>query len=131
MRVGEDMAVTAKQVYQQALVLIDEVLETGSISADQPDYYEAKAKSILTTLQAELMKPNETPVVITDVNQKMLLSDRISLTVLPYGLAAHLLLQEDPNAASFYNARYDEMKRKIPTSIQSIEDVNDVLGGLL
>lgn len=124
------MAVTAKIVYNAALVLIDEVLENGNIVADQPKYYEAKARSILTSLQTELLPPSIDPVIITDLSQEMLVSDRVSLTILPYGLAAHLLVQEDTNAASFYNARYDEMKRKSATTATSIYDVYNVLGGM-
>ncbi len=132
MRVGDDMAVTAKQVYDMALVLIDEVVENGNIVADQPQYYQAKAKSILTTLQTELLPNDVTPVVITDLSQNLLLSDRVSLLVLPYGLASHLLIQEDVNTASFLNARYDELKKKnLYSTIKPIEDVNDVTGGMM
>lgn len=130
MRVGDDMAVTGKQVYDMALVLIDEVLETGNIVADQPQYYQAKAKSILTTLQTELLPVSIEPVVITSLDDELLLSDKVSLLVLPYGLAAHLLIQEDVNTASFFNARYDELKGRRTASIQPIEDVNDVTGGM-
>jgi hypothetical protein len=124
------MAVTAKQVYDMALVLMDEVLETGNIVADQPKYYEAKALSILTTLQAELLPLSTTPVIITDLSQNLLLPDRVSILVLPYGLAAHLLIQDDPNSASFFNARYDELKRKVQTSITPITDVYSMFGGV-
>jgi hypothetical protein len=125
------MTVTAKQVFDAAMVLIDEVLETGSIVPDQPEYYQAKARSILTTLQTELLPPTINPVPITDLNQPMLLSDRVSLSVVPYGLAAHLLIQEDVNTAAYYNARYDELKRKVHSTSGPITDVYDVLGGLM
>lgn len=124
------MAVTVKQVYDIALVLMDEVIETGRISPDNPDYYKAKTYSIVTTLQAELLPKNIVPSIITDLSQILLLSDRISLSVLPYGLAAHLLIQEDVNAASYFNGRYDELKRKIPTTVEPIIDVYDVTGGM-
>jgi hypothetical protein len=118
------MAVTGQQVLDQSLVLLDEVLETGNITAENPEYFRTKAKNILTMLQTELLPISQTPVVITDLNQNLLITDRIALTVLPCGLAAHLLLSEDqPDIASFYNSRYDEMKRKIPTAIVPITDV--------
>lgn len=127
---GECMAVTAKQVYDLALVLMDEVLANGNITPDQPKYYKTKASSILTMLQTELLPVSQTPNVITDLSEEVQLSDRIALTVLPYGLAAHLLIQEDVNAASFLNARYDELKRKIPSKIQPITDVYGVSGAM-
>jgi hypothetical protein len=118
------MAVTGQQVLDQSLVLLDEVLETGNITAENPEYFRTKAKNILTMLQTELLPISQTPVVITDLNQNLLVSDRTALAVLPYGLAAHLLLSEDqPDIASFYNSRYDEMKRIIPTAIVPITDV--------
>lgn len=122
------MAVTAKQVYDQALVLLDEVTETGTVLADQPEYYQAKTLSILTSLQAELLPLSEIPTVISSLSQELLLPDRTCLLVLPYGLAAHLLIQEDVNTASFYNSRYDELKVKIPTEVSTIESVYGLSG---
>jgi len=124
------MPITAKQVYDIALVHIDEVLETGDITADPVNYYQTKAIKILTNLQAELLPLSITPIPINSLNDVLLVSDRIALTVLPYGLAAHLLIVDDPSTASFYNARYDELKRKVQTGgIVPIEDVYGVLGG--
>ncbi|WP_394139553.1 hypothetical protein [Cytobacillus oceanisediminis] len=121
--------VTAKQVYDMALVLIDEVTEVGAVTPDTPKYYESRAKSILTQLQTELLPASQIPEVINDLSQELKLSDRIAISVLPYGLAAHLLLTEDINTASFFNARYDEMKRKMVTVIEPIEDKYSILGG--
>jgi hypothetical protein len=124
------MAVTAQQVYDLALGLIDEVTETGAFAPDNPDYYKAKSLSFLTILQTELLKPSETPQVITSLTQGLILSDRLCLLVLPYGLAAHLLMSEDQSMASFLNARYDELKRKIPTQIEPIVDNYNILNGM-
>lgn len=120
------MAVKAKQVYDLALVLMDEVQENGSITPDQPEYYETKALSILTLLQAELLPT--TPAAITDLSQDMSVPDKTALTVLPYGLGAHLLMSEDMSIASFLNARYEELKKKTPTTITKIDDVYGIGG---
>ncbi len=72
--------VTAQQVFDIALVLMDEVTDTGQILADNPNYYAAKAKSALTMLQAELTK---NPSVITDLSQELQVSARLALTALP------------------------------------------------
>jgi len=119
--------VTAKQVYDMALVLIDEVTEAGSVTPETPKYYEIRTKSILTQLQTELLPASQVPEAITDLNQSLLLSDRIALSVLPYGLAAHLIMNEDVHTASFFNARYDELKKKMPTKIQPITDAYNVV----
>ncbi|MFC0235493.1 hypothetical protein [Fictibacillus phosphorivorans] len=118
------MAITGQQVLDQALVLLDEVLETGDITSENPEYFRTKAKNILTGLQTELIPVNETPKVIDDLEADLLVSDRTALLILPYGLAAHLLLSEDqPDIASFYNNRYEELKRKMLSSIVPIIDV--------
>ncbi len=124
--------VTGKQVYDMALVLIDEVTEVGEALPDTPRYYEAKSRMILSQLQAELLPVSKQPVVITDLTKPLLVSDRLAISVLPYGLAAHLLMTEElnMNAASFFNARYDELKAKQTTSIQPITDSLGVLGGM-
>lgn len=122
--------VTAKQVYDQALVLIDEVLETGVIAADQPEYYKTKALSILTILQTELLPLSQEPEVIKDFDQPLLVSNRVALEILPYGLAAHLLITEDLTIASFWNDRYEELKKRKPSSIVPIVDKYNVTSGM-
>jgi hypothetical protein len=124
------MAVTGEQVYDQALVLMDEVTDNGEVLANNPTYYKAKTKSILTMLQAELMSQSETPGVITDLTQELALDDRIALLTLPYGLAAQLLLQDDVSSAAFFNARYEELKKKYRSEFEEITDVYDVSGGV-
>jgi hypothetical protein len=123
------MAVTAQQVYDIALVLMDEVTDTGEILSDNPDYYKTKTLKVLTTLQAELLPSTIAPVAITDLSNTLLVSDHMALMALPYGLAAHLLLTEDVSSASYYNNRYDELKRKTQATITPITDVYSVLDG--
>jgi hypothetical protein len=126
------MAVTGKQVYDAALVLMDEVQETGTISPENPTAYQVKALSILNTLQFELLSPFQTPTLLNSLADTLTVPNRIAIMVIPYGLAAHLLLAEgDMSVASFLNARYEELKRKIPTEITPINDVYDVLGGMV
>lgn len=119
--------ITAKQVYDMALVLIDEVTEAGAITPDTPKNYEAKARSILTTLQAEILPSSVSIPVIEDLTSSLLVSDKLALTALPYGLASHLMMQEgDMTIASYFNDRYEELKRKQATTIKKITDVYGV-----
>jgi hypothetical protein len=124
------MAVTAEQVYNMALVYIDEVTDDGEVVAENPNYYKSRSLSILTALQTELLPKTIEPVAITDLSQELLLPSRLALSALPYGLAAHLLINEDPTSASFFNNRYDELKSKQQTETQPIEDKYSVLGGM-
>jgi hypothetical protein len=118
---------TAKDVFITAMNLMDEVSEDGTYTG-YPDEYKNKAWSILTLLQAECLPANATPSVITDENSTFQIDDRSVKTILPYGLAAHLLMAEDQSRASFFNARYDELKRKRPATAVKITDVYNVSG---
>ncbi|GIN38379.1 hypothetical protein [Heyndrickxia oleronia] len=122
--------VTAKQVFDQAMVLIDEVLENGDIAPDQPAYYKTKALSILTTLQTELLPLSINPEIITEFEQPLLVTDRVALEVLPYGLAAHLLITDDITTAAFFNDRYDELKKRKQSAIIPIVDKYNVTSGM-
>lgn len=124
------MAVTGEQVFEIAMKLMDEVNDNGSISEGDTLTYKGKSPSILTTLQTELLPNTQTPVIITDLTNDLLISDRIALLILPYGLAAHLMLTEDTSVASFFNSRYEEMRSKVPVTIETITDKHDVLSGL-
>jgi hypothetical protein len=121
------MTVTAQDVLNLTATLIDEISETGTITFDNPDSYNAKTLSILTMLQAELTTNDVTPTILTSMTQPLVVSDKVALTVLPYGLAAQLLLNEgDQSVASFMNSRFVELKGKIPTSIVQIQDVYNI-----
>lgn len=113
---------TAQQVFITAMNLMDEESTDGTFTG-YPEEYRNKAWNLLSMLQAELTPSSVIPALITDENSTFYLDDRAVISVLPYGLAAHLLINEDQNRASFYNARYDELKRKRPATIKAITDV--------
>lgn len=121
--------VITQDVFEIAMKLMDEESEDGQYSG-YPLEYKNKAWAILTLLQAELLPPTVPPPILTDNTDSLLLDDKISLTVLPYGLAAHLLMTEDQSRASFFNARYDELKRVKFTTIERVTDVYNVLNGM-
>lgn len=126
------MAVTAQQVYDMALVLMDQVTDSGTITSETDSAaVKVKALNMLTQLQAELLPISQTPGVITDLSQNLSVTDREALLILPYGLAAHLLLNEQSNAAPFLNDRYEELKRKRKTSITAVTDVYSVTQGMV
>lgn len=51
---------------------------------------------------------------------------------MPYGLAAHLLLDENTKMAAYFNQRYeellDEAHRSIPAGSEAIEDLYGGIG---
>lgn len=124
------MPITGQQVYDIAMVLIDEVTELGGITPDTPKYYQTKAKSIINLLQAELSPAGTEITFINDLSESVSLPDKEALMILPYGVASHLMLSEDQGIASFFNNRYDELKRKATVSFQQITDVYNISNGM-
>jgi len=114
--------ISAKDVFTIAMNLMDEESADGTFTG-YPIEYKNKAWPILTLLQAELTPAAVATTMISDETSLFQLDDRTCLTVFPNGLAAHLLMNEDQNRAAFFNARYDELKRKQPAIITPIKDV--------
>jgi hypothetical protein len=112
----------AQDVFTIAMNLMDEETQDGTFTG-YPAEYKKKAWPILSLLQAELLPSTILPIAITDENSVLQIDDRSAVTTLPYGLAAHLLINEDQNRAAFFNSRYDELKRKRPARIIKITDV--------
>lgn len=129
---------TAQWVFDHAMALMDEVNE-GTGATDTPDTKEYKQRTlfILNTLRGELYPFSDSfaetgngkrPIVaiIENFQDPIGLDDYICQSVMPYGLAAHLLLQEDPSSASFFNQRYEELKASLtrgrPAEFEEIED---------
>lgn len=50
------------------------------------------------------------PTVLTALADPLQVDDITAVTILPYGLAAHLMLEENAATASFFNGRYQELK---------------------
>lgn len=121
------MAVIAQDVFVISMNLMDVITQDGTYSG-YPDDYKRKAWNILTLLQMDLTPASFTPIAITSETSPIQIDDRSAMSILPYGLAAHLLLTEDMNRASFFNNRYDELKRKRPAMIIQIKDVLGVAG---
>lgn len=136
---------TGRQVFDRTMSLIDEADEDkANVDITQEhfdqnnvnDYY-SRSLLILNILGGELYPYDSnyahaetgrgvfTP--ITSMTTAISLDDYITGTVMPYGLAAHLLLDENKSAASYFNERYaellDGLKKGLPTVSVDIEDV--------
>jgi len=120
---------TVQEVYLLALKLMGEESEDGTDQGYTEEYL-AKAIGILNVLHTELLPSNVESVVLTHKEDALQVTNRIAKLVLPYGLASHLLMDEDQNRAAFFNARYDELKRKQPATITTITDVYSINSGL-
>ena len=137
------MATTAQEVFDIAVGLMDEINEaTGKTDTSDTKEYKQRTLLILTALRGECYpysdtyrKPedNKRPVCppVTDFLTPLGLDDVISQSILPYGLAGHLLLEENPSAASFFLSRYGELLVQLAAkSPAEPEPIEDIYGGV-
>ena len=137
--------ITGMDVFQRAITMMDELSDEGKYKYEDTDEYRNRTLAILNVLINELYPYSDTypkyteweqgrrPVLmpLADLYTAIDLDDYCSGTVLPYGLAAHLLLDENPTAANFFQQRYDELKNALMRGIGKVtmsEDIEDVYG---
>lgn len=127
------MSTTAQQVFEQTVYLMGEACPgTGLADYSDTQDYKIRALPILNILRRECAdrildgEGAECPE-ITDFESPLPLDDPICQGVLPYGLAAHLLLEENPASASWFQQKYAELLREArrcrPVAAQGIEDI--------
>lgn len=101
------------------MAMIDEMLESGELDADATREYKAKAPSILTMLQNELIGIDNRyrekedyiyPVTLESLDEPLQIDTIKATTLLTNGLAAQLMLHEDKTLANYFEQRYQEMK---------------------
>ena len=108
-------------VFDRAIRLMDEQSrQSGETANEDTQDYRLRTLGILNVLRHELYPYSDTfragadgkrgicPELLT-MEQPMDLDDAIAQGVLPYGLAAHLLLGENDQMASFFFQRYAEL----------------------
>ena len=136
------MATTAQQVFATAMGLMDQLSPGGA--ADSPDTREYRDRTllILNALRGELYPYSDTCVrdtrggrpiaaTIRNMDEPIGLDDHICQSILPYALAAHLLLDENPSAASFFQQRYEELRSRLAVGVPArSEDILDLYGGI-
>lgn len=134
---------TAQNVFDYTMGLIDEVNEsTGQTDTADTREYKQRTLFILNVLRGELYpysdtylqtgEPGKRPIakIIENFTDAIGLDDYICQSVLPYGLAAHLLLDENPSSASFFQQKYDELKASLARGLPGVSvDIEDVYGG--
>ena len=125
---------TCQKIYELALALMN-------MSKDDADYEDATVLGMLQVMANEVLDVSDSIkacegntsalAALTDLQDDLPLADKVCTSVLPYGLAAHLLLDENPDVAAFFNQRYAELlseyRRGIPAAS---EDIQDLYGGI-
>ncbi len=116
------MSTTAQWVFEKAMSIADQLSDTGQFDNEYNVDLKARALPILNVLRFECamasgeftsrLRPGKhfVPNEITSWEAKLDgIDDAVAQGAMPYGLAAHLMLDEDPDMASFCNQRYEEM----------------------
>ena len=128
----------AEDIFKMTMAMIDEMSTTGELDPTTTAEYKAKAPSILTMLQAEIIgienryrdKDEQIqPVPIEDLEQPLQIDTIKAATLLSNGLAANLMIVEDKALANFFEQRYEEMKgmflKPTPRKPETRRDVYD------
>lgn len=123
---------TGQEVFDVAMSLMDnkDMERYQAVNTE----YRPRALDIINLLCAELYpycavftgEGRPAPPLLSNINDAVPLDESVSRQILPYGLAAHLFLMEDPGSAAFFQERYEEGKARIargwPRDWEPIED---------
>ena len=122
---------TGQDIFEKAITLMGEMSDSGETDWADTQEYKNRALNILNTLRGEVYQysdtynsskkkyPGKRPVCppLESLEDEIGIDDTLAQTVLPYGLAAHLLLDENDNMASFFQQRYDELLKRLGMNI--------------
>lgn len=127
---------TVREVYFAAMALMDELEADGKLREPESAEYEARTPDIMRLLISEyrILDGKAGAVVAPEGMEDYILGvdDTYALGVMQYGLAANLLVDENPTAASFYEQRYEEL-RNIYFSRRTTaegEEIENLYGGI-
>ena len=137
------MPTTPQQIFELAVHLMDEA-DPDSGTADRAENrdYKNRVLPILRVLQSQCYpyadtwrahRPGRRPVCppVEGFEAPLALDDGLCQGVLPYGLAAHLLLDENPEMASFFQQRYEELLNTLGRTLpMAFEDIRSPYGGI-
>lgn len=131
-----------QEIYDITMALMDEMKNDGTVDTDSTKDYTARTPGILTILQTEVVIELKKKGVdidtldrLTRMSDECDLEDDICMGVLPYGLAARLLGQEDTSLSNYFSSLYmnklsdaaDTADDKIKATQEQREDVYNCL----
>lgn len=132
---------SVQQVFDLTIHLIDSVSDDGLTDTEDTQEYKNRTLGLLNTMQQRLYRYSDTyklrragkrPVLpmLESFEDTVQLDDYIAQDVMPYGLAALLLLAEDPTQANFFQQTYEELIRGLSQGLPiESEDIEDMYGG--
>lgn len=106
---------TCQEIYDITMALMDEMLDNGNVDYNSTKDYTARTPGILTILQTQIVMYFKTMGIDIDtldrlesMDDTVELDDDVCMGVLPYGLAARLLGQEDTQMSSYFSQLYNQ-----------------------
>lgn len=122
-------------VFNAAMGIMDELGQTGQAQTSDTQEYEYRTPAIINMLVGELhmlLGNRDNWLPVTSLDDMVPTADtNYALSALPYGLAANLLIDENPTAASFYQQRYEELRAYYLARQQAdVGDITDLYGGI-
>ena len=122
-------------VFDAAMGIMDELGQTGQAQTSDAQEYEYRTPAISNMLVGELhmlLGNRDNWLPVTSLDDMVPTADtNYALSALPYGLAANLLIDENPTAASFYQQRYEELRAYYLARQQAdVGDITDLYGGI-
>lgn len=131
----------AQTIYDITMSLMDERKNDGNVDVNSTKDYLARSPGILTILQTEIVMElkrvgakinslDEVKKMTTDID----LEDDICFGIIPYGLAARLLAQEDTTLSNYFSSLYDNAFNRYLSEYKQLatqENREDVYGSLM
>ncbi len=127
---------TVQDVFNAAMGLMDELNAQGEARTSDTREYEYRTPGIVNMMISEYRILSGSPgsfVQVENMEDYILkIDDTYAIGVMQYGLAANLLVDENPTAASFYEQRYEEMRTLYFTHrpAQDGGEIVDLYGGI-
>ena len=134
---------TVNDIFFLTMSLIDDLNDrTGLADSAETRDYRQRTPGIVNMLIGELYHysdtreikaPGKRPICppVTSFEDELGLDDFLCRSVLPYGLAARLLLDENPPTAAFYEREYTEMLLKYGYRVPAqFEPIQNIYGGV-
>ena len=126
-----------EDVFDAAMGIMDELAAGGQALTPDTEEYAQRTPAIINALVSELKMltgEREEWLPVESLEERVPVGDTsYALGALPYGLAANLLIDENPSAASFYQQRYEELRAmfiaRLPASVEDIELLYGGVGG--
>lgn len=132
---------TVSDVFDATMQLIDELNDAGESQTSDTEEYKNRTLGIMNILISECYpysdekdttKPDSAWKAVTDFDDALKgIDNTLAYGVMPYGLAANLLPDENPGLANFCQQRYETLLAQKRSRMQAdVGEIEDLYGGI-